>query len=102
MSQLIALEDKRDLEWVLWLRAWMSLVTALALVSLHTLALYPNQDQRSTSTAENCFNSGLTRPSTKVSKAPIATGLGLDPQKSAQHHCAEVHGFSLDHYCAEQ
>ena len=79
----------------------MSLVAARALVPLHTLALYPKEHQRSMSTAENCFSSGMTGPSAKLSKAPIATGLRLDPQKLAQHHPAEEHGFSLDHCSAE-
>lgn len=52
------------------------------------------------STAQDCFNSGLTGPSAELSKGPMAPGLGLDPQKSAQHH-PEEHGFSLDHCSAE-
>lgn len=79
----------------------MSLITAQALVPLHTFTLYPNQHQRSMNTAQNCFNSGLTRPSAELSKAPIATGLGLNPQKLTQHHPAEEHGFLLDHCSAE-
>lgn len=79
----------------------MSLIAAQALVPLHTLALCPSQHQRSMSTAQNCFNSGPTRPKAKLSKAQIATGLVLDPWKSAQHHPAEEHSFLLYHCSAE-
>lgn len=96
MSRLIALEGKRGLE-----RARLSLVAAQALVPLHTLALCPSQHQRSMSPAQNCFNSGPTRPRAKLSKAPIATGLVFDSWRSAQQHPAEEHSFSLDHCSAE-